>query len=79
MVWSLGDELGGEVAVGDGDVTGDEGAEAGLAGTGVFAERGLVAVSELFFLPGEDWAEVKTQDEEEEEKEIAVFHWGFHG
>lgn len=44
-------EFGGEVAVGDGDLGGDEGGGARGAGLGALAEWGLVAGSELLFLP----------------------------
>lgn len=48
MFWG---EFGGEVAVGDGNVGGDEGGGAGGAGSGALAEWCLVAGSELLFLP----------------------------
>ena len=51
---SLGDELGSEIAVGDGDVASDEGTMAGIVRAGSLAEGGLVAVSELIFLPWMD-------------------------
>lgn len=46
-----GDELGDEIAIGDGDVGGEEGGGAGLPGTGALAEGGLVTVPELLLLP----------------------------
>ena len=47
----FGKELGGQVTIGDGDLIGEERAVAGVPGSGAFAERGLIAVAKLFFLP----------------------------
>ena len=49
-------ELGGERTVEDGDASGEEGGGVRFAGTGLFAEGGLVAGSELFLLPSDDSA-----------------------
>ena len=45
LIVAMVSDLGDEVAVGDGDVGGDE------RGGGGFAGRGLVAVAELVFFP----------------------------
>lgn len=53
-LWVFGDELGGEIAVEDGDMGGDEGGGTGFAGSSSLAEWGLIAVPELVSFPGRD-------------------------
>jgi len=52
----------GEIAVGDGDVGGDEVRGTGGARSSAFAEWGLVAVTEFIFLPGEDGGAEKKKE-----------------
>lgn len=49
-----GEELCGEITIGDGDVESDVGGRAGAARSTMFAERCLVAGAEFFAFEGED-------------------------
>lgn len=71
----LGEELGGEVAVGNGNIMGNKGRGSGVEGAGSLAEGGLIAGSEFVLLPWEDEGEVKS--EEKWKKKVGNSHGRF--
>lgn len=72
-------ELGSEGAINDGYVSGEEGGGVRFAGTGSFAEGGLVAGSELVLLPSRDSAEMESNEKEKEEERESRAELGGHG
>lgn len=53
---------------------GNKRAGAGLASSSSLAKWGLVTVSELLLLPGEDRAQMQTEKEKEEKTKIGISH-----